>query len=72
MFKYKEKDGIVSVIDESDAVIARYTVDYHWVEKNISVRDGHLYIRLYSRTSGYIDCQVELDNENVQKIPKKK
>ena len=71
-FKYKEKDGIISVIDDSDIVVARYTIDYHWTEKNVSFRDSRLYVRLYSRTSGYQDCTVELCNDTVQKIPQKK
>jgi len=73
MYKFKEKDDIISVINEDDTVVARYTVDYHWQEKNVSVRDGRLYIRLHNRTSGYQDCTVELNNnDEIQKIPKKK
>ena len=72
MYKYKEKDGVIYVTDETKTVVARYTIDYHWTEKNISPRDGYLNVRLYNRTSGYIDCRVELDNETVQKIPQKK
>lgn len=71
MFKFKEQDNIISVIDENDTIVARYTIDYHWTEKNISVKDRHLNIRLYSRTSGYIDCIVELNNDSIQKIPQK-
>ena len=36
MYKFKEKDNIISVINEDDTVVARYTVDYHWQEKNVS------------------------------------
>ena len=43
MYKFKEKDDIISVINEDDTVVARYTVDYHWQEKNVSVRDGRPY-----------------------------
>ena len=69
MYKFKEKDDIISVINEDDTVVARYTVDYHWQEKNVSIRDGRLYIRLYNRTSGYQDCTVELNNnDSIQKI----
>lgn len=72
MYKFKEKDDIISVINEDNTVVARYTVDYHWQEKNVSVRDGRLYIRLYNRTSGYQDCTVELNNnDEIQKIPSK-
>ena len=72
MYKFKEKDDIISVINEDDIVVARYTVDYHWQEKNVSVRDGRLYIRLYNRTSGYQDCTVEFNNnDSIQKIPPK-
>ena len=71
MYKFKEKDNIISVINEDDTVVARYTVDYHWQEKNVSVRDGRLYIRLYNRTSGYQDCTIELNNDEIQKIPPK-
>ena len=72
MYKFKENDNIISVINEDDTVVARYTVDYHWQEKNVSVRDGRLYIRLYNRTSGDQDCTVGLNNDSVQKIPSKK
>ena len=73
MYKFKEVDNIISVVDSDDIVVARYTIDYHWTEKNVSVRDGRLYIRLYNRTSGYQDCTVELNNnDSIQKIPKKK
>lgn len=72
MFKFKEQDNIISVIDENDTIVARYTIDYHWTEKNISVKDGRLYIRLYNKTSGYQDCMVDLNNnDSIQKIPSK-
>ena len=72
MFKFKEQDNIISVIDENDTIVARYTIDYHWTEKNISVKDGRLYIRLYNRTSGYQDCVGDLNNNgSIQKIPSK-
>ena len=66
--KYKEKDGIVNVMD-GDTVVARYEVDRHWTEKNVSVKDGKLNIRLYNRMKGYLDCKVELNNDSIQKIP---
>ena len=68
MMKYKEIDGIVNVID-GDTTVARYSVDRHWTEKNISVRDGRLNVRLYNRLKGYLDCIVVLSNETIQKIP---
>ena len=66
--KYKEVNGIVNVMD-GDTVIARYEVDRHWAEKNVSVKDGKLNIRLYNRMKGYLDCKVELNNDSIQKIP---
>ncbi len=66
--KYKEKDGIVNVMD-GDTVVARYEVDRHWTEKNVSVKDGQLYIRLYNRMKGYLDCNIPLTNDTIQKIP---
>ena len=39
--KYKEKDGIVNVMD-GDTVVARYEVDRHRTEKNVSIKDGQL------------------------------
>jgi len=53
--KYKEINGVVHVMD-GDTVLARYEVDYHWTEKNVSVKDGQLCIRLYNRMKGYLDC----------------
>ena len=67
-YKYKEKNGIVNVMD-GDAVVARYEVDRHWQEKNISVKDDGIYIRLYNRMRKYIDCVVELNNDKIQEIP---
>lgn len=69
-YKYKEKDGIVNVMD-GDAVVARYEVDIHWQEKNISVKDDGIHIRLYNRMKGFQDCKVEINNETIQKIPEK-
>ena len=68
--KYKENDGITNVLD-GDSIIARYKVDKHWVEKNISIRDGILNIRLYNRMKGYLDCKMELNNDSIQVIPPK-
>lgn len=68
MMKYKEIDGIVNVMD-GDTIVARYTVDRHWTEKNISIRNGKLSVRLYNRLKGYLDCIVEFSNETIQKIP---
>jgi hypothetical protein len=67
-YKYKEKDGIVNVMD-GDTVVARYEVDIHWAEKNVSVKDGQLYIRLYNRIKGFLDCKIELNSDKIQKIP---
>jgi hypothetical protein len=68
-YKYKEKEGITSVMD-GDIVIARYEVDRHWQEKNASVKEDGIYIRLYNRIKGFQDCKIELNNNDVQKIPK--
>ena len=68
-YKYKEKDGITNVMD-GDNIIARYEVDRHWVEKNISVKDSDtLKVRVYNRIKGFFDCEVKLNVEEVQKIP---
>ena len=66
--KYKEKDGIVNVMD-GDTVVARYEVDRHWTEKNVSVKYGQLYIRLYNRMKGYLDRKIPLTNDSIQKVP---
>ena len=66
--KYKEINGIVHVMD-GDTVLARYEVDYHWTEKNVSVKDGQLYIRLYNRMKGSLDGKIPLTNDTSQKIP---
>jgi len=68
-YKYKEKDNITNVMD-GDNVIARYEVDRHWVEKNISVKDSDtLKVRVYNRIKGFLDCEIKLNVEEVQKIP---
>ena len=68
-YKYKEKDGITNVMD-GDNIIARYEVDRHWVEKNISVKDSDtLKVRVYNRIKGFLDCEVKLNVGEVQKIP---
>jgi len=67
--KYREKENIITVMD-GDTVIAKYEVDRHWQEKNISVKEDGIYIRLYNRMRGFQDCKVELNNNDVQKIPK--
>jgi len=70
-YKYKEKDGIVNVMD-GDNVIAKYEVDRHWTEKNVSFKDSEtLRIRLYNRMKGFLDCEVKLNVEDLQKIPEK-
>lgn len=66
--KYREKENIITVIDE-DTVIAKYEVDKHWQEKNISVKDDGIHVRLYNRMKGFQDCKVELNSDKVQKIP---
>ena len=67
-YKFKEINGIINVLD-NDTVVARYQIDKHWDEKNISIKDNYIYIRLYNRMKKYIDCKVELNNDNIQKIP---
>jgi len=62
-YKFKE-DGI-----DGGNIIARYQIDRHYVEKNISLRDNYLYIRLMNMNKKYVDCKVELNNDNIQKIP---
>lgn len=69
-YKYKEKEGITSVMD-GDTVVARYEVDRHWQEKNASVKEDGIHIRLYNRMKGFQDCIVELENNEIQKIPTK-
>lgn len=66
--KYKEKENIITVMD-GDTVIAKYEVDRHWQEKNVSVKEDGIYIRLYNRMRGFQDCKVELNSDKVQKIP---
>ena len=54
---------------DGDTVVARYEVDRHWTEKNVSIKDGQLYIRLYNRIKGFLDCKIPLTNNTIQKIP---
>ena len=68
--KYKESNGVVNVMD-GDSVVARYEVDRHWQEKNISVKNDIINVRLYNRLKGYLDCKVKLNTEEIQKIPDK-
>lgn len=68
-YKYKEKDDIVYV-KENDQIVARYTIDKHWVEKNISEKDNIIKVRLYNRMKGYLDCEILINNDIIQKIPK--
>ena len=44
-YKYKEKDNIVKVLD-GDNIVARYTIDHHWTEKNISEKNDIINVRL--------------------------
>lgn len=69
-YKYKEKDDIVYV-KENDQIVARYTIDKHWVEKNISEKDNIIKVRLYNRMKGYLDCEILINNDIIQKIPTK-
>ena len=69
-FKFKEDGNIVKVM-EGDNVVAQYEIDYHWTEKNISVKSNSLSVRLYNRMKGFIDCEVKLNTDEIQKIPKK-
>lgn len=68
-YKYKEKDDIVYV-KENDQIVARYTIDKHWIEKNISEKDNIIKVRLYNRMKGYLDCKILINNDIIQKIPK--
>ena len=69
MYKCVENsDGIILVID-GDAVMARYTVDRHWHEVNVSVNGDKIKVRLYNRLKGYLDESVKFGIESVQKIP---
>ena len=69
-YKYKEKDDIVYV-KENDQIVSRYTIDKHWVEKNISEKDNIIKVRLYNRMKGYLDCEILINNDIIQKIPTK-
>jgi hypothetical protein len=44
-------------------------VDRHWQEKNTSVKEDGIYIRLYNKMRGFQDCKVELNSDKIQKIP---
>lgn len=68
-YKYKEKDDIIYV-KENDQIVARYTIDKHWIEKNISEKDNIIKVRLYNRMKGYLDCEILINNDIIQKIPK--
>ena len=65
----EEINDIINVTENGET-IARYQIDKHWKEKNISIKDNHINVRLYNRLKGYLDCIVELSNDNIQKIPK--
>lgn len=67
-YKFKEINDIINVT-ENGKTIARYQVDRHWEEKNISIKDNYINVRLYNRLKGYLDCIIELNNDNIQKIP---
>lgn len=67
-YKFKEDGDVINVI-EGENIIARYQIDRHYVEKNISLKDNCLYIRLMNMSKKYVDCKVELNNDNIQKIP---
>jgi hypothetical protein len=54
---------------DGDAVVAQYEVDKHWRDINVSEKDDAIYVRLYNRMRGYLDCKVELNNDTIQKIP---
>lgn len=70
-YKYKQFGDITHVVD-GDSIIAKYEVDRHWIEKNISVKDSDtLSIRLYNRMKGFLDCIVKLNVDDLQKIPEK-
>ena len=67
-YKFKEINDIINVTENGE-IVARYQVDKHWEEKNISIKDNQINIRLYNRLKGYLDCVIELNNDNIQKIP---
>ena len=67
-YKFKEDGDIINVIDGGN-IIARYQIGRHYVEKNISLKDNYLYIRLMNMNKKYVDCKVELNSDNIQKIP---
>ena len=67
-YKFKEDGDVINVIDGGN-IIARYQINRHYVEKNISLRDNYLYIRLMNMNKKYVDCKVELNSDNIQKIP---
>ena len=67
-YKFKEKDNIINVL-EGDDIIARYIIDKHWEQKNVSIKDDGIHIRLYNRMKKYIDCIIKLNEDNIQKIP---
>lgn len=69
-YRFREKEGIINVL-ENGKVIAKYQIDRHWEEKNLSIKGKILYIRLYNRTKKYLDCKVELYKEEIQYIPNK-
>lgn len=71
MAKYKFKQiGNITEVIENDNVIAKYEIDRHWTEKNISIKnDGTLSVRLYNRLKGFLDCIVKLNVDDTQKIP---
>ena len=63
---------ITEKLMDGDNVIAKYEVDRHWTEKNVSFKDSEtLRIRLYNRMKGFLDCEVKLNFEDLQKIPEK-
>lgn len=72
-YRFKDNNRIISVVDsETDETVARYEVDYHWQEKNVSVCEDYINVRLYNRIKGYLDCRVVIGNtDNVQHIPEK-
>jgi len=70
-YKYKESGDTIEV-KEGDKIVAKYEIDYHWQEKNVSIKDSNtLSIRLYNRMKGYIDCDIKLNVDDIQKIPDK-
>lgn len=67
-YKFKEQDNIINIL-EGDDVIAKYRIDKHWEQKNMSIKDDGIHIRLYNRMKKYVDVIVLTNNNEIQNIP---